>query len=144
MTERTFLGTYAAIMLASVPGWACALMCSTSFGSWTFVHFDTAFGAIFWIPASLLTFIALWILHDNCEYKPALLASAAGIVPFSILATLFLLEAIQPVLDQLFGGSGWVILSAFASLLLLVQGIYVAAAYVVSGGLQRDDVAFSK
>ncbi len=139
MKESTFLGTYTGIMLASVPAWACALMCSTSFGTWTFVHYDTAFGAIFWIPAALLTFIALWVLRDNCECKPALLAASAGIVPFSILGTLFLLEVIQPVLDSLFHGSGQVILAAFCSLLLLVQGIYVAAAYVVAGGFQHDE-----
>ncbi len=137
MKEKTFLATFTAIMLASIPAWACGLVCSANLGEWTFVHFNTAFGSVFWIPASLLTFVALWVLRHNCRCKPALLAASTGIVPFSILSTLFMLDYIEPVLDKLFHGQGGVVFAAFAGLLLVVQGIYVATSYVIADGLQR-------
>lgn len=138
MKEKTFLATFTAIMLASLPLWACALLCSASLGQWTFVHYNTAFGSVFWIPASMLTFIALWVLRHNCRCKPALLAASTGIVPFSILSTLFMLDGLAPVLDKLFHGSGGVVFTAFTALLLVIQGIYVAATYIISDGVQRD------
>lgn len=142
MKEKTFLATFTAIMLASLPLWACALLCSASLGEWSFVHYNTAFGSVFWIPASVLTFIALWVLRHNCQCKPALLATSTGIVPFSILSTLFMLDGVAPVLEELFHGAGGVVFTAFTALLLVVQGLYVAAAYVISDGVQYyvDDV----
>ncbi|QDG51902.1 hypothetical protein FIV42_14485 [Persicimonas caeni] len=140
MKEKTFLATFTAIMLASLPAWACGLLCSADIGEWTFVHYNTAFGSIFWIPASLLTFIALWVLRHNCSCKPALLAASTGIVPYSILSTLFMLDGIAPVLEKLFHGSSGIVFTAFSALLLVVQGVYVAAAYVIADGVQRPSL----
>ena len=136
MKEKTFLATFTAIMLASLPLWACGLLCSADPSQWSLIHFNTAFGSVFWIPASLLTFIALWVLRHNCRCKPALLAAATGIVPYAILSTLFLLDAVAPVLARAFHGAGGVTLAAFSGILLCVQGVYVAAAYVVADGKQ--------
>jgi hypothetical protein len=141
MKEKTFLATFTAIMLASLPIWACGLLCSATVGAnlqdQTLVHFNTAFGSIFWIPASLLTFVALWVLRHNCRCKPALLVGATGIVPYSIIATLFMLDNIEPALVNLFHGSPGIVLASFSGLLMVVQGIYVATSYVIAGGEQR-------
>ncbi|MFP4598784.1 MAG: hypothetical protein ACOC9J_00320 [Persicimonas sp.] len=134
MKDKTFVGTFTAIMLASVPIWACGLLCTSTVANWTFIDANTAFGSIFWIPASMLTFVVLWAVQDKCRCKPALLLGATGIVPYSILATLFMLGTILPVLEDLFLGRAGLMVAAFGSLLLLLHSVYVACAYLIAGG----------
>jgi hypothetical protein len=140
MKEKTFLATFTAIMLASLPIWACGILCSATVGAplqaQTLMGMNTAYGSVFWIPASLLTFVALWALRHNCRCKPALLAATTGIVPYAIITTLFMLSAIDPVLVELFHGSTGTALASFTGLLLVVQGIYVATSYVVADGTE--------
>jgi hypothetical protein len=138
MKEKTFVGTFTAIMLASVPIWACGLLSTGQFGTWHFGDVSTAFGSVFWIPASMLTFVVMWGLKENCRCKPALLVTTTGIVPFSILSTIFMLEALTPVLDDLFHGAAGITLAAFVGLLMCVQSAYVACSYIIAGGVHRE------
>lgn len=140
MKEKTFVGTFTAIMLASVPIWACGLLSTGQMGAWHFGEMSTVFGSIFWIPASMLTFLVMWGLKDRCQCKPALLVTSTGIVPFSILSTIFMLEALVPVLDDLFHGAPGITLAAFVGLLMCVQSAYVACSYIIAGGVHREDV----
>lgn len=138
MREKTFLGTFYAITVASVSIWACGLWTSRTLSGWEFAHANILLASVFWIPLALLTFLALWLTRHKCRSKPALLVMATGVVPYAMLSSFVLADHLLPVLYKLLDGEAGAMATAFVGLLLAVQSAYVACAYLIADGEVRQ------
>lgn len=109
--------------VTSTAAMACGPTCHSAFESAECVALYGMFGAIFWVPLAAVTVVALYFLRRRFASRRGLVLAMMGAAPYSLLATLVMLDVALPFLERFFfAGSAMVLVSLIGGLGALNAG----------------------
>lgn len=121
--------TFAMMTFTSAVAFACP-HCRSAFESPDCLAIIGVMSSVFWLPLSLLTVLAFFLLRKRFATRRGLILSMFGAFPFSALAVLSVIDFIAPLLETALDKQSLVMASA-AGCLTAINAGYVAVCYLL-------------